>query len=122
MSQTSGSNAATYLSIGSQGRYQLGGGTLLVNSLVNQGALDGTGGNGLLVAASGSIVDLSKGTLTNAGSLSLTVGADSLLLLPAGSSTTIFHNSRTRTTQAWCIRRLVTERGCRAGVLGQSAR
>jgi len=84
LTQTSGLNQATYLSVGSQGRYQLSGGRLQVNSLTNQGVLDGTGGYGLLAAQSGSIVDLSQGSLDNAGSLSLTVGANSLLIVPAG--------------------------------------
>jgi autotransporter-associated beta strand protein len=92
LNQTGGSNAATYLSIGSQGRYQLGGGTLQVNSLLNQGVLDGTGGNGLLIAGSGSIVDLSSGTLVSPGSMSLTIGANSLVLVPSGFSTASFHS------------------------------
>ena len=92
LTQTGGSNSAAYLNIGSQGRYQLSGGTLQVNSLVNQGVLDGSGGYGLLVASSGSIVDLSKGSIVNAGSLALTINTNSLLLLPSGSSTAAFHS------------------------------
>ena len=84
--QTGGSNSVTDLTIGSLGRYQFGGGTLQVTGggLANQGVFDATGSLGLLTASGNAIVDLSQATLVNTGSMSLSIGPNSLLLLPAG--------------------------------------
>ncbi|MGA9042844.1 MAG: hypothetical protein WB421_20110, partial [Terriglobales bacterium] len=84
--QASGLNAVGYLSIGSSGSYQFGGGTLQVTGggLANQGIFDAMGGTGLLAVAGSAIVDFSQGSLVNTGSMTLSIGPDSLLLLPAG--------------------------------------
>ena len=42
------------------------------------------GGTGVLSVPANSIVDLSAGTLQNTGSMSLSIGPNSLLLVPAG--------------------------------------
>ena len=83
--QTGGSNSASYLIIGSLGRYNFSGGTLQVNGggFVNQGIFDGGGGAGMLGAAN-SIIDLSAGVLQNTASMTLSIGPNSLLLVPAG--------------------------------------
>ena len=75
-----------YLSIGNQGRYQFSGGTLQVNGggLANQGVFDATQSTGLLTVAGSAIVDFSQATLVNTGSMSLAIGPNSLLLVPAG--------------------------------------
>ena len=93
-SQTGGSNSAAYLNIGSLGCYKFGGGTLQVaggglfgvfgGGLVNQGVFDGMGSAGLLSVAGSAIVDFSTGTLQNTASMSLSIGPNSLLLVPAG--------------------------------------
>ena len=85
LNQTRGLNSLCFLTIGNQGCYQFSGGTLQVNGggLANQGAFNATGGTGLLSAVN-SIVDLSLGTLQNTPSTSLSIGPNSLLLVPAG--------------------------------------
>ena len=106
--QTGGTNTATYISIGSGGRYLLGGGVLQINGfIVNVGVFDlsggtlqingpldnagvfGVGGAGLLSISNG-IIDLSQGTWQNLdlGSLTVNMGANSLLIIPAGFNTT----------------------------------
>ncbi len=82
--QSGGSNSAAILSIGSQGRYLFSGGTLGVVSLNNHGVFDATQSMGLLDIAGNQIADLSQGIFVNTGSMSLNVGANSLLLVPAG--------------------------------------
>ena len=87
------------LSIGNLGRYQFSGGTLQVNGggLVNQGVFDARGGTGMLTAPASSIVDFSTGTLKNTASMSLTIGPNSLLLVPAGfNPATAFGSYTTR--------------------------
>ena len=54
--------------------------------LTNQGTFDGGGGAGLL-SGTNCIIDLSQGTLKGVGSMSVDMGANSLLLLPAGFNT-----------------------------------
>ncbi len=82
--QSGGSNSAGNLSIGDLGSYQFTGGTLHLTNLANQGVFNATGCTGLLAASGSAIVDLSTANLINTGSMSLSVGPDSLLLLPAG--------------------------------------
>ncbi len=84
--QTGGLNSLNYLGIGNQGRYQFSGGTLQVNgsSLANQGVFDATGSTGVLSSTGSSIVNLSQATLENTVSMSLNIGPNSLLLVPAG--------------------------------------
>ena len=83
--QSGGTNSTSYLAIGPGGRYQFAAGTLLINGgLQNWGTFDGAGGQGVLVVGSSSIVDLSQGSTINTGSMSLSIGADSLLIIPPG--------------------------------------
>ena len=86
--QTGGANTATTLSIASGGDYLFSGGTLQVGgSLTNLGTFDGGGRAATLIGGPSAIVNLSQGTLQNTGSLSVSMGANSLLLLPAGFNT-----------------------------------
>ena len=48
---------------------------------------DGGGGTGLLSASANSIVDLSQGALQNVASMTVNMGANSLLIVPAGFNT-----------------------------------
>ena len=83
--QIGGWNSVGLLNIGSLGRYQFSGGTLQVNGgLANQGVFDATGSTGVLTATGSEVVDLSQAVLVKTGSMSLSIGPDSLLLLPAG--------------------------------------
>ena len=84
--QTGGSNSVNFLSIGNQGRYSFSGGTLQVNGdgLASQGVFDATGSTGVLTVTGSAIVDLSQATLISTGSMSLSIGPNSLLLVPAG--------------------------------------
>ena len=87
--QTGGTNTTGYVSISSTGQYLFSGGTLAISGigLANQGLF--AGGSGLLSATS-AIVHLSQGTLQNVGSMSVSVGAGGLLLLPAGVTAASF--------------------------------
>ena len=92
--QTGGTNTVSNLSIGSGGTYLLGGGALQVaGNLVNQGIFAGNGSPATL--SSNNILDLSSGTWQNLGALSLSMGPNSLLILPAGfdASTDFAHYS-----------------------------
>ena len=83
MRQTGGTNTTNVLTIGSGGQYQLNGGTLQVNGgLVNQGVFDGGNKPGSLGATG--ILDLTSGTWKNLGDTSVNIGANSLLIVPAG--------------------------------------
>ena len=83
--QTGGANnVASLLSIGDNGSYLLGGGTLQVASLANGGTLSG-GGSAAVLDIIG-ILDLTSGTWKSLGNTSLTSGTSSLVLLPSGSN------------------------------------
>jgi T5SS/PEP-CTERM-associated repeat protein len=85
--QTGGSNATSYVSISSGGDYLLSGGTLDITGyggLSNLGVFDGGNGHATLSAASWSIVDLSHGTLQNVGGLTVSIAANTLLIVPPG--------------------------------------
>jgi fibronectin-binding autotransporter adhesin len=84
--QTGGSNSAYYVSVSSGGKYVLSGGTLSLRygGLSNQGVFDGGNGGGLLRGDDYSIVDLSRGQCVNVGSLSVSMGTSSLLVVPNG--------------------------------------
>ena len=80
--QTGGSNVTSLLSNG--GSYLLSGGTLNIQGgFVNKGTFNGSGGSASLFASS-SIIDLSHGTLTKTGSISVTIDANSVLIVPLG--------------------------------------
>ena len=88
LQQSGGLNTTDSLFIGTSGTLQLSGGTVQLNgNLVNQGAIDGAGGRGVLSIAGSTIADFSQGSLVNAGSMSVTVGPDSLVIVPAGFNT-----------------------------------
>ena len=81
--QTGGANTVSLLSIGGNGTYLLAGGTLQVcYSLLNHGIFAG-GGTSATLSGSG-IWDLSGGTLQNLGSISVSIGVNSLLIVPPG--------------------------------------
>ena len=89
--QTGGTNKTSYLYIDNLGRYELGGGTLEITSgFSNQGVFDGSGGGSLLLNSTNCLVDFTQGTFQNAKSISLNIGANSLIIVPAGFDTTVF--------------------------------
>jgi autotransporter-associated beta strand protein len=84
--QSGGTNVvATLLSIGSGGRYVLGGGTLQAAGIVNAGVFDGNNSSGTLMA--NGVVDMTSGTWTNLGATAVSMAANSLLIVPAGFNT-----------------------------------
>ncbi len=82
--QIGGWNSAGSLTINGSGRYQFSGGTLQIGGLLNQGTFDATGSSGVLNVAGSQIVDLSKATLVNTDSMSLNIGTNTIVFLPAG--------------------------------------
>ncbi len=81
--QTGGSNSVASLSIGNNGEYQLQGGTLQSTSgIVNCGLFNG--GNSPATLVVGGILDLTDGTWQNFTCVSLSMAANSLLIMPAG--------------------------------------
>ncbi len=93
--QSGGSNSVSYLNVGSLGSYTFSGGTLAVVggglAVANQGGFNATNSTGTLAATS-SIIDLSQATLVNTGSMSVSIGPNSLLLLAPSFSTSAFGN------------------------------
>jgi hypothetical protein len=83
LQQTGGANTASYISIGTKGRYNFTAGTLQLNgSLINQGVFDFAGGSGIWNIAHG-ITNISSGNLPiNTQAASLNVDANSLLIVP----------------------------------------
>ncbi len=83
--QSGGTNSANLLYVGynsgSKGTYVLGGGSLQVNGIINQGTFSGGATPAVLTAT---ILDLSSGTWQNLGNVSLSMGTSSLLIVPAG--------------------------------------
>jgi autotransporter-associated beta strand protein len=95
--QTGGSNGVGYLSVlSSGGRYLLSGGTLQVSGgLANAGVLDGGNGAGVLSIGAGSLVNFSlenfsPGSIVNAGSMSVTIGPGSLVIVPTSFNSNVF--------------------------------
>jgi autotransporter-associated beta strand protein len=90
--QTGGVNATPLLAISSSGSYLLAGGTLQVNSsFTNQGTFSGSGAKATLGV--GGILDLTSGTWQNLGAISLSMSANSLLIVPPGfNAATSFAN------------------------------
>ena len=82
--QTSGSNSPGLLNIGSSGYYRFGGGTLQTNSLLNEGVFDATQSRGFFTVAGNSLVDLSKAVLVDTSSMTVSIGPNSLLIVPSG--------------------------------------
>ena len=87
-SQTGGLNSVGFLAIGSSGQYRYSGGTLQITGggLANQGVFDAGQYAGALTFTGSAIVDFSQEVPVNTGSMSLSIGANSLLLLPANYS------------------------------------
>lgn len=81
--ESGGSNTINNLSIGGGGRYVLAGGTLQIpqGGLAIAGTLDGGNTAGVLNVAGSALVDFSEGVLANTGSMSVSIGANSLLVL-----------------------------------------
>ena len=93
--QNGGTNTVSNLAIGPGGTYLLEGGALQVNgSFLNQGIFAGNGTPATL-SSNNNILDLSSGAWQNLGALSLSMGPNSLLILPAGfdTSTAFAHYS-----------------------------
>jgi fibronectin-binding autotransporter adhesin len=87
LQQSGGTNSANFLSIGTKGQYKLTGGTLLITSgLDNGGILDFENGPAVINAADNTIVNLARtgSMLKNTQATSLTLGANSLLIVPVG--------------------------------------
>lgn len=83
--QSGGTNTASFLSIGSNGRYSITGGALQINSgLANQGILD-FGGSAAAMNVSNSIINFAAGgSVVDSNSATLNIGANSLLIVPDG--------------------------------------
>ncbi|MGO9109097.1 MAG: CRISPR-associated endonuclease Cas1, partial [Thermoguttaceae bacterium] len=84
LQQTGGVNSASLLSIGNSGSYVLGGGTLQINGVVNQGVFAGGGMPAALVC--NGILDLSSGSWQNLSSVNASMPVNSLLILPASGN------------------------------------
>ncbi|MGA2069147.1 MAG: autotransporter-associated beta strand repeat-containing protein, partial [Thermoguttaceae bacterium] len=90
--QSGGTNQTGSLTIGSGGRYLLAGGSLQANgfgtggttALACSGTFDGGNGPAVLSLGAGCLADFSRGTLVNTGLTQLVMGANSLVVLPAG--------------------------------------
>ena len=84
--QTGGLNATSTLSIGIGSSFLLGGGTLQVTgSIINQGVFAGNGTPSALAA--GGILDMTRGTWQTLQALSVSMTANSLLIVPAEFNT-----------------------------------
>jgi autotransporter-associated beta strand protein len=88
--QTGGTNTTGYLSIASGGQYQLNGGTLQVTGGFSNGGVFDAGGGTFSLSSTNCIVDLSGGSVQNAKSLSLNIGANSLLIVSPTFDSTAF--------------------------------
>ena len=90
--QSSGTNATSTLAVGPNGRYTVSGGSLGVSyGFANAGLFDaGNTAVTLGSTASACILDFSTGTLLNVGNMSVAAGANSLVILPQGFSTSAF--------------------------------
>ena len=83
--QTGGSNTVGYLSIGTLGRYELSGGDLHIDRLWrHEGEMDLLDSDVTVSVGDDSMADLRTGSILNGQNASLTVGAQSLTLLPSG--------------------------------------
>ena len=88
--QSGGTNTvAGNLIVGSGGRYLFSGGVLQLNGCLAMPApSDAAGAAGAMVVAGSGTIDFSQGSLVNTQSMSVTVGANSLFIVPPGFSTT----------------------------------
>lgn len=85
LQQNGGVNTTSSLFIGKTGTYRLSGGTLQLSSdLLCLGTIDGDNGNGVMKLSSNSIIDFSQGSIINANFMSISIGTNSLVLVPPG--------------------------------------
>ena len=78
-----GTNTATFLSIGTSGKYIFSGGNLNINAgFESQGILDFNNGSGVVLANNAIINFAQGGSILNASSATLTIGSNSLLIVP----------------------------------------
>jgi hypothetical protein len=86
LQQTNGTNTTSYLSISSKGTYKLSSGTLQINGigLENLGTLDFNNGSAELNASNAIINFTQGGSVLNSQSATLTIGTNTLLIVPAG--------------------------------------
>ena len=97
--QSGGTNTASYVAIGQNDQYTLSGGSLQINSgLENDGLLNFAGGPAV-VNANNAIINLARlgGSILNTQAATLNVGGNSLLIVPPGfnPSTAFAHYSNT---------------------------
>ena len=86
--QSGGLNTTGAIYVGASGTLQLSGGTLQLNGrMLDLGVFDGGGGSGVMRAGGQSFIDLSHASIVNAGSMSVSVGTGSLVIVPSGFST-----------------------------------
>ena len=82
--QSGGTNTTKLLSIGTGGQYRLSGGTLQINGgVLNNGSFDG-GTSPATISGANCILDFSTGVWTNMSATSVSMGANSLTILPVG--------------------------------------
>ena len=84
--QQSGGLNSGFITIAPGSSYQFSGGTIQITSgFVNAGTFDGANAAGVFVTSnpSGCLIDFSQGSLVNYGSMSVSVGSNSLVILPA---------------------------------------
>ncbi|MEX2141948.1 MAG: PEP-CTERM sorting domain-containing protein [Pirellulales bacterium] len=98
LNQTGGSITLNSLSINAPSHYVLAGGNLQINDNFDLfGLLDFANGSSQISAASGSVIDWSRGSIRNAGNVTFTGGAGSTLFLPASvDPQTFFGNFSTQ--------------------------
>ena len=86
LQQSGGANSTSFLTIGPGGQYQFTGGTLQVSTaLLNQGVVNGN--NRPATLSANCLVDLTAGTWRNLQGTSMNMGANGLLIVPAGFNT-----------------------------------
>ena len=110
--QSAGSNSVSQSRSENAGNYQLGGGTLQINGgLTNEGVL--SGGTAAATLSVNGVLDLTAGSLENLNDVSLSMGANSLPIVPAGYNVaTQFGSIATLgLTHNWQARRLTCLRG-----------
>jgi len=83
--QTGGTNTTMSVQIGSQGRYELTGGTLEVTRGIT-GSVDLGGGNATIRADDQAVIDVSANPLLNASGASLIGTSQSLIIWPSGTN------------------------------------
>jgi autotransporter-associated beta strand protein len=81
--QTGGTNTVGCLTIDSGDRYQLTGGVLQPNGILNKGVFDG-GNSPATITSANCIIDFSAGEWQNLGSTSLNLGTNTLSIVPTG--------------------------------------